>query len=1050
MPTLSPEIERALGVDQTAASLYLRDTSQLLNHSELAPHAHAIRYAWESLELCGVLCVDGQPSVYFKEQSRFSAKRKEELVKFFWNQGTAAKLVLIDDNKVEIHSSLARPPLDRDGLWAEETRVESINRAADALEAHKLATLLKRIESGQFYRDYPQKFDSKNAVDQCLLGNLRATRARLKKLGFTNVAYVHAILGRLLFVSFLEERKFLQGQHFPGKANGLKEFFEQNVTDPTTGIRLLYDKLFRSLQKEFNGSMFSEEMDAERAEFTEEAFILLSHFLNGEDIGAGQMVLPFWAYDFEVIPVETISAIYEDFLEAEDSESRHDLGAYYTPRHLAEMVVNMAVKDGKAVEQWKFIDPSCGSGVFLVIAFNLLAEQWLYRGEETNHRRHKTTKINQLIDILCNQIRGVDKELTACRIAAFSLYLALFEKLQPVDLEDFKERLNGKPILPNLLEPDPLNRDGVSVITCSSFHELSDRFPCDFDCAIGNPPWKGRGKVQDAFPFVSNITKYLKPHAVTGFVLPTTMLVLKTSTLNQKWFNSKKVTDVVNLADYQNVLFTGAKSPAILLKFLNEMPDSNHEIRYYTPKIAAYDPRQGMICIESGDLKSITQKEILSCKSASDFRMPWLTRYYGTPRDLRFINRLRRMPPLQDLFVSQEGEDSPKLEIGVGFQPFYEGETKSNPQSLKPWKRSDSYLPSSALKDLYVGPNDWGDSRLGKFLSQHKSNKGTPASTEVLRRRPENESLFEPPMILSNEGFTKTAYCQHKVRFQHSVHSISANDDDDKTLCVLAAFLNSSLAFYFTFHCAARWVAGRNRINIDDKMLLPFPTPSSPHAPEDADPIIRKIAAIFDRFESASTKKDALINDAIVGEAKEELDELIMEYYEVSDSERALIKDTCELLSPSIRKTPKSRTFPAIEAPAHDEVQAYGQTLAGVLNSWALTTKSEFKIQVEDSKTAPKIRLRLLCLKLQPNKRIRKLNLKEREDGLEAVLSRMEHVLRDEDHTFQYLRGFTFFEGKSLYLLKPNTRRHWSRTAALNDADEILSQLRGAYYASIQ
>lgn len=1050
MPTLSPEIERELGVDQTAASLYLREPSQLLDHAELAPHAHAVRYAWDTLKLSGVLCVDGQPSVYFKEQARFSTDQKEKLVKFLWNQGTATKLVLIEDSKIEIHSSLARPPSSRNELWGSETLVESISRLADELEAQKVGTLLKRIETGQFYRDYPQKFDPKNAVDQCLLGNLRATRNRLKELGFKDVEHIHAILGRLLFISFLEERNFLQSHHFPGKATGLKEFFELNISDPEKGIRLLYSKLFGSLQKEFNGSMFSEQMEDEKSEFNEASFALLSQFLNGEDIGAGQMVLSFWAYDFSVIPVETISAIYEDFLEAEDSETKHRLGAYYTPRHLAEMVVNMAIKDGKSVDQWKFLDPSCGSGVFLVIAFNLLAEHWLYRGEKTNHRRHKTTKVNQLIEILCNQIRGVDLNPTACSIAAFSLYLALFEKLQPVDLESFKEKLQGKPILPNLLKPNALNRDGVPVVTCKNFHELSEDFPVDFDCAIGNPPWKGRGKVQDAFPFVSSISKYVKPQGVTSFVLPTTMLVLKTSTLNKDWFCSQRVSDVVNLADYQNVLFTGPKLPSLILRFVNEQPDVDHEIRYLTPKIAGYDPRQGMICIESGDLKFITQKEILFCESPADFRLLWLTNYYGTPRDIRFINRLRRMPKLEELFtLNPDDVGGVRLKIGVGFKPFYPGETKDTYKPLEPWKLTDSYLPSSALRDLYVGPDDWGSSQLGGFLSQHKSRKGTPASIAVLRRKPE-DGLFEPPMVLLNLGFTKAAFCCQKVRFQHAIHSISGKKKDEACLKLLAAFLNSSLVNYFSFHCAARWIAGRNQVHIDDKMILPFPLPNSSYAAKDAALIIDKITAVFERIEKDYAEKSRLINDAIIDTARAELDELILEYFSVSDAERALIKDTCELLAPSIRKTPNSKSFPAVEAPSDQDVSEYGNTLAEVLNSWARSTRSKFKIEVEASKHAPGVRLRLLSLKMQPNKRLRHLKTGDDQNIFEAVLKRMENALRDEDHSFQYLRGFTYFEGSRLHLLKPNTRRHWSRTAALNDADEILSHLRDAYFASTQ
>eukprot|EP00952_Eustigmatos_sp_NYUAD-ZCMA_P005572 24250-Eustigmatos_ZCMA.PRE.1 len=46
----------------------------------------------------------------------------------------------------------------------------------------------------------------------------------------------------------------------------------------------------------------------------------------------------FWRYDFRFIPVELISGIYESFL----AEDKRDVGAYYTPRHLAALAVDEA------------------------------------------------------------------------------------------------------------------------------------------------------------------------------------------------------------------------------------------------------------------------------------------------------------------------------------------------------------------------------------------------------------------------------------------------------------------------------------------------------------------------------------------------------------------------------------------------------------------------------------------------------------------------------------------------------------------------------------
>ena len=104
-----------------------------------------------------------------------------------------------------------------------------------------------------------------------------------------------------------------------------------------------------------------------------------------------------------MIPIETISAIYQDFLSTEDEESQRRSGAFYTPRFLAEMVIDVALGENDDSLKWSFLDPACGSGIFLVILFNRLTNHWL-RTQWT--RVNYTTKADKLQEILRNQILG--------------------------------------------------------------------------------------------------------------------------------------------------------------------------------------------------------------------------------------------------------------------------------------------------------------------------------------------------------------------------------------------------------------------------------------------------------------------------------------------------------------------------------------------------------------------------------------------------------------------------------------------------------------------
>ena len=90
---------------------------------------------------------------------------------------------------------------------------------------------------------------------------------------------------------------------------------------------------------------------------------------------------------------------------------------YYVPRALAADAVEKAPESVRAI---KILDPACGSGHFLVIAFDMLAA--LYR-EEAMHLQTKVTDKEIAESILENNLHGIDIDPRAIQIAAAALYL---------------------------------------------------------------------------------------------------------------------------------------------------------------------------------------------------------------------------------------------------------------------------------------------------------------------------------------------------------------------------------------------------------------------------------------------------------------------------------------------------------------------------------------------------------------------------------------------------------------------------------------------------
>jgi type I restriction-modification system DNA methylase subunit len=145
-------------------------------------------------------------------------------------------------------------------------------------------------------------------------------------------------------------------------------------------------------------------------------------------------------YAFNYIPVELISRLYEEFIikenkkrkqEADASENKND-GVAYTPSHLVKLLVNEAMLLNEVpenLEDFKVLDPACGSAIFLVVAFKRLVQWWRQKN------KFAKPKLRDLITLL-NSVYGVDLDPKAVQISVFSLCIALCDELSPKEIWD--------------------------------------------------------------------------------------------------------------------------------------------------------------------------------------------------------------------------------------------------------------------------------------------------------------------------------------------------------------------------------------------------------------------------------------------------------------------------------------------------------------------------------------------------------------------------------------------------------------------------------------
>ena len=175
-------------------------------------------------------------------------------------------------------------------------------------------------------------------------------------------------------------------------------------------------------------------------------------------------------YDFNIIPIKIISSIYELFFHLSDVGD-DDKGTYYTPLHLVDTLLDEVYPWEGGYEPISIIDPSCGSGIFLVEVYRRIVCRWMHTkgvSQITNE---------QLTAILKECIYGVDLNEEAVRVASFSLSLALCDFLDPRSI--WNELSFPKLVNENLIVSDFFDNDLDSRLT-------------KYDIVIGNPPWQSQ------------------------------------------------------------------------------------------------------------------------------------------------------------------------------------------------------------------------------------------------------------------------------------------------------------------------------------------------------------------------------------------------------------------------------------------------------------------------------------------------------------------------------------------------------------------------------
>jgi hypothetical protein len=259
---------------------------------------------------------------------------------------------------------------------------------------------------------------------------------------------VQRLLDRIVFIRIAEDRKVLEY----GQLRRVLEDWE--IHGGKFHIFDWLNDLFHKVNEDFNGEIFKPHL-SETIKIDSE---LLARIIK-------RLYPPESPYRFDVIGVELLGSIYERYLGntirltpkqvkvEEKPEVRKAGGVYYTPRYIVDYIVRETVgkaiegKSPKQIEKIRILDPACGSGSFLIGAFQYLIDyhvKW-YLAHPEQEVRHahpsldfmrevhtdpdgaKRLSVYRKAKILRHNLFGVDIDPQAVEITMMSLYLKALE-----------------------------------------------------------------------------------------------------------------------------------------------------------------------------------------------------------------------------------------------------------------------------------------------------------------------------------------------------------------------------------------------------------------------------------------------------------------------------------------------------------------------------------------------------------------------------------------------------------------------------------------------
>ncbi len=944
-------------------------------------------------------------SFYIISSNNLTDKELFEVRRYIWNEDKYDLFFYLENSNIislnYAKTDPRKPPANIDsfkGKREDEKKLEKIRKW--------------RFETGAFwlsYLEFIEKIKKSERIDEKLIRQLKELKKKLIiELGNDKIEIVQSLIDRTLFIKFLEDNQIINSYFYNHFFNNIDLNYKQLLNNNNAKYINL---LFEEINKIFSNVLFDKPHIEEK--YINKASNLLYRTISQDDLNTGQLSL--FDFRFDIIPIEFISHIYEVFLE----DDQLDQGIYYTPPKLAQLII-----DDTIAEEGKVLDPACGSGMFLILAF-----QKLLRKNRPKKNANISEIIKHKIELLQKFIFGIEKDYTAWRLTIFSLYLEILKGLPSEEIKEYiKQKIeteNDIKIFPDFSK-NVIYGNSLEVKK-GSLHFVNQTF----DYIIGNPPFfkiplytnehkkerdfidnysteiNGKifkakdvvGSKQISQAFMLKIKDWANEKTKFGFVLNSSNFYNeKSENFNNFFCENFQIENFYELSRVKKILFKKAKESVIVAIFNNKRVESNI-MKYYPVDLELFSETFNLLVIQEDKRIEINQKDILEKKVV-------LRNYLvGNEFDLELITKLKNNSEILENYIL----DDNYYGLAVGLRITGSDKIKSENKSYENLSKEEQKIEFTKIKESFISrvKNDtyalpyieYKDINAFKVFINKFLNKNDLLNNKF--RRNKKLPFFKGDKILLRKIPRKkfeAIYDNQTLCFPDGVFSIRLKNS---TLYHLfSALLNSDIISYY--------------INL---VFLKRKSGSFPHISET---IIKNILIPKELDENLVAEISEISQQLTKGKLqyegkiKAKLNKLIFDLYDLSYLERQRIKDF----------------FSSERTVTKNDFKQYKQTLENMFELYFVN-----KPYIE-SHQDEKFGFDIAVVAIYLNKSEAKQPTAEK--TLKYIVN--EEILKTTNENFLVMQE-KIIGNDCIYIIKSNKYSNWTATKAFEDGKNILKSL---------